>query len=177
MGVTAIFLVSRLMQAYRIDNLWCRYHALRGHRTDITVNRPTSNMLAEIISWTVLTSLLLLVSNCQSDPNFQCPEPGSDSAGLDRVDCFPEGDPTEATCEKRACCWDKVNRQSKSPLPRCFIPKGYGYFAESDPEYASGVWTAVIKRAGSLSWFGGDVDLLAVRVEEHTDRRLRIKVI
>lgn len=94
---------------------------------------------------------------------------------VDRVDCYPEGSPSQAACSSRGCCWSFTDNE-RGPPP-CFFPTYYGYESQVVPVKDGNSWSIFLRRIKTPSLFGTDVENIAVLIEEQTRNRLRIKVI
>ncbi|XP_006887298.1 PREDICTED: maltase-glucoamylase, intestinal-like [Elephantulus edwardii] len=91
----------------------------------------------------------------------------------ERINCIPDKQPTQATCEQRGCCW---NPQGAISVPWCYYSKGHGYQAEGDPVDTGAGFTVQMKRLPTPSLFGNDVEDVLLTAEYQTSNRFHFKL-
>ena len=92
-----------------------------------------------------------------------------------RVDCHPEEGPTRALCEARGCCW--APHPTFPRAPPCFFPAKYGYYATDPIEFdGHNTWSANLTKYDTPSLYGGDIDYVALTVQQQGNHRLHLKV-
>lgn len=98
-----------------------------------------------------------------------------------RVDCHPEGPPSQRSCSRRGCCYDPVNATEAPPEagfimpPSCFYPSNYlGYKVEAINRSLFGI----IVRAKRVTPSGlpKDIDSIVVEAIHYDDFIVRLRV-
>ncbi|KAL3284606.1 hypothetical protein HHI36_018760 [Cryptolaemus montrouzieri] len=93
----------------------------------------------------------------------------------DKLDCYPQGEVTQDTCESRGCCWQPVDNVAPLGVPYCFYPSGFpSYYYLNTSKTAFGL-VAFLKRDFKTS-YPGDVEILKLTVKYETATRLHIKI-
>ncbi|CAH1773121.1 unnamed protein product [Owenia fusiformis] len=98
----------------------------------------------------------------------------------ERLDCFPEAfshenDVGQSKCKARGCIWEKNTDIYR--VPWCYLPRlDYGY-TETDRNPTTNPTGTIyrLERKSNMSMFGGDIDVINLKVEETTDTMMRFK--
>jgi hypothetical protein len=107
----------------------------------------------------------------------QCP----DGKLQPRIDCLPDKDKfsasgtnLESICSSRRCCW---NMGGDPGAPACSFPYNFGYREYKNKESTfSTQWLELLRMNSPNSMAKSEIANLEVKVEMHTDNRLRIRV-
>lgn len=107
----------------------------------------------------------------------QCP----DGRTQPRIDCLPDrivlqqvSSNFEAVCKQRGCCWSSSPEQGG---PSCALPYNFGFrqLKYKENTHAS-QWLELVRMNSPSSFARSDISNLELRVDKHTDYRLRIRV-
>ncbi|XP_051512453.1 sucrase-isomaltase, intestinal-like isoform X1 [Myxocyprinus asiaticus] len=91
----------------------------------------------------------------------------------ERVDCFPDAGASQQKCLDRGCCWSPLDEIN---VPWCFFSKNHGYTVVSMNKPDNTHIEAKLKRMGSPSLFGADIEELNFHADMQTENRLRFKI-
>lgn len=93
----------------------------------------------------------------------------------DRIDCYPSGGVTEATCLAKGCLYCPASSAKGTP-PSCHLPPSYGYINEGSVIQTPEGYRVNLRRATNISYFGGDANEISIFFYTQYNERLRIKV-
>ncbi|CAF0863003.1 unnamed protein product [Brachionus calyciflorus] len=98
-----------------------------------------------------------------------------------RIDCLPDknnllnsGQSLESACRQRKCCWSTGGDVGG---PSCFFHYNYGFrnFKTKESSFAT-QWYELLRTNSPDSFARSDIANLEVKIEMHTDNRLRIRI-
>uniref|UniRef100_T1IZR3 P-type domain-containing protein n=1 Tax=Strigamia maritima TaxID=126957 RepID=T1IZR3_STRMM len=145
--------------------------------------RSRQYILIAIIVFLLLIAILILIIHFATkrakskDPGWtpQCQYTHNEDFRIAVVNCHPDIGVTREKCKERGCCWITLSETSLNMgYPKCIYPKNYGYvFTGKKKTFANGWEMKLIKMNTTDYW--DDVRTIALRVEEQTPYRLRIK--
>jgi hypothetical protein len=145
------------------------------------VEHPVITVIIFSLVLTVIILAIVLPLVLVKKPNnifvsAKCP----DSKNHPKIDCLPDktelmesGANLESTCRKRECCWTG----SGDGGPSCVFPYNYGFqhFKTKENSMVS-KWFELSRISQISSFSKSDIANLEVKIEMHTDQRLRVKV-
>ena len=130
-----------------------------------------------LIILAIVLPLTLIKKREDREIRSQCP----DGKNSPRIDCLPDkenflaqGSSLESVCSRRKCCWSS---NPESGGPNCAYPANFGFRNYKIKENShSTQWMELLRMNSPQSFAKSDIANLEVRVEMHTDNRLRIRV-
>ncbi|KAG4066226.1 hypothetical protein HA402_000450 [Bradysia odoriphaga] len=92
-----------------------------------------------------------------------------------RIDCFPFGSVTEASCLAKGCIYCSASSAKGTP-PSCHLPLNYGYVNDGSVLEIPGGYRVNLRRATNISYVGGDAEEISIFFYTEYNERLRIKI-
>ena len=98
-----------------------------------------------------------------------------------RFNCYPEDNPTEATCRARGCCWQPVSEELEplGPLdptvPSCYYPADFQSY-EIMTNQTTDFGQRFLLRKMSSDYISANILNLTVDLIYETEQRLRIQI-
>ncbi|XP_038616574.1 maltase-glucoamylase, intestinal [Tachyglossus aculeatus] len=92
---------------------------------------------------------------------------------LERIDCIPDQEATQAKCNQRGCCWSP---QGGPKVPPCFFSRNHGYRVDGGLTNNTAGFSARLRRLPSPSLFGNDVSIVLLTAEKQTANRFHFKI-
>lgn len=96
-------------------------------------------------------------------------------ADANRLDCHPEPDASQSSCEARGCCW-QASASGVQGIPMCFFPPMDGYKMASSSKTSAGMKASLQLLPNQFTPYSNDVQNLNLQVWEETDTRLHFKI-
>jgi len=108
------------------------------------------------------------------------------SSDVARFDCYPEGEPTQQTCETRKCCWRSpvqrsnlrekdINDSGNVTVPSCYYPSDFPTYEVTSNETTDfGQRIHIVK--SQKTYMPNDILSLTVDLIYETQQRFRIKI-
>lgn len=93
----------------------------------------------------------------------------------ERIDCYPFGGVTEASCLAKGCIYCAASSAKGTP-PSCHLPPTYGYINEGSVIPIPEGYRVNLKRATNISYVGGDAEEISIFFYTEYNERIRIKV-
>lgn len=93
---------------------------------------------------------------------------------LQRFDCYPEGNPSQAVCEARKCLWSPAPN-----APSCYYPDNHGYSVANIVETASGLTADIQNPTGFLFHYDSrstPITALRLLMTYHENNMLQFKI-